>query len=52
MATALLIKCENFQLLTLARRNHEVVKFVTAKLYASLSKFSVLSINEIFLKIG
>ena len=52
MATALLIKCENFERLPLARWSHGVVKFVTAKLCASCSKFSVFAINERILKIG
>ena len=52
MATTLLTKCDNFERLPLARWSHGVVKFVTAKLCASHSKFSVLSINERILKIG
>ena len=34
MASALLIKCENFELSPLARWNHGIVKFVTTKLSA------------------
>ena len=52
MATALPLKCENFERMLLARWRHGVVKFITIKLYASRSKFSVLSTNERILKIG
>ena len=52
MASAILMKCENFELSPLARWNHGIVRFVAAKLCALCSKFSVLSINERILKIG
>ena len=52
MAFALLIKCEDFELSSMARLSHGIVKFVTAKLCALCLKFSVLSSNERIFKIG